>query len=104
MPGPAKNDRRDRQAYLDEQVARQQRGEPIDVDWVRAELGRVREEQQQKLASSQRYLRWLVVGMALLFCVLWISGNVAAHQGPRLVVPVVMIATLAAWAIYRRRR
>src|SRR5579872_539150 len=98
------NDRRDREAYLNEQMARQQRGEPIDVEWVRAELGRVREEQQQKLASSQRHLRWLVGGMAVLFCVLWIAGNLAQHQGPRLLVPVVMIAALAAWGLYRRSR
>jgi len=98
------SDRRDREAYLNEQVARQQRGEPIDVDWVRAELTRVRDEQQQKLESSQRHLRWLVIGMALLFCVLWIGGNLVAHQNPRLVVPVVMIATLAAWSLYRRKR
>ena len=98
------NGRRDRHAYLNEQMARQQRGEPVDVDWVRAELGRVRQEQRQKLQSSQRQLRWLVAGMAVLFCVLWIGGNLASHQNPRLAVPAVMIATLTAWSIYRRKR
>lgn len=98
------NGPRDRHAYLNEQMARQQRGEPIDVDWVRAELGRVRQEQRQKLQSSERQLRWLVAGMAVLFCVLWIGGNLASHQNPRLVVPAVMIATLAAWSIYRRKK
>ena len=33
----------DRQAYLAEQIERQKRGEPVDVEWVKAELGRVRD-------------------------------------------------------------
>lgn len=63
----ADDDHPDRQAYLNEQLGRQQRGEPIDVDWVREELTRVRQEQQQKLAASRRRLWWLVIAMAVLF-------------------------------------
>ena len=48
---------RDRNAYLEEQIQRQQRGEPIDVAWVHAELERVRLESQQKLVNSERRLR-----------------------------------------------
>lgn len=96
--------RGDRQAYLEEQIARQQRGEPVDVEWVKAELMRVRIEQQQKLAATQRNLRWLVIGTSLLLCALWIGGNLVNHREPGLVVPIVVIAALAAWSLYRRRR
>ncbi len=58
--------RADRQAYLEEQIQRQKRGEPIDVDWVKTELERVRREQTATLASPQRNLRWLVIGAAAL--------------------------------------
>ena len=59
--------RPDRQTYLNEQIARQQRGEPVDLDWVREELLRVRQEQQARLAASRRRLWGLVVAMAVLF-------------------------------------
>jgi Flp pilus assembly protein TadB len=100
----SRQERREREAYLNEQVARQQRGEPVDVEWVRAELARVRQEQKDKLMSTERTMRWMVMGMAGLFCVLWIAGNVVANHGPRLLVPIVMIATLTVWSLYRRNR
>jgi hypothetical protein len=100
----ANQQQRDREAYLNEQVARQQRGEPIDVEWVRAELTRVRQAQKQKLDDTQRQLRWLVIGTAILFSVLWIGGHLVAHRDPRILVPVALIATLAIWALLRRRR
>ena len=56
----------DREAYLNEQMARKERGEPIDLDWVREELLRVRREQQEKLAASRRRLWWLVIGLGVL--------------------------------------
>lgn len=59
-------ERPDRQAYLNEQIARQQRGEPVDLDWVRNELMRVRQEQEARLATSRRRLWWLVAGLAVL--------------------------------------
>ena len=59
--------RPDRESYLNEQIARQQRGEPVDLDWVRDELTRVRQQQQEKLATSRRRLWWLVAAMAVLF-------------------------------------
>jgi hypothetical protein len=95
---------RDRHAYLEEQIQKQQRGEPIDVEWVRAELGRVQEESQRRLASSQRNLRWLVVGTAVLFCVLWVGGRLLENKDPKLLVPIALIVTLVAWVIYRQRR
>jgi len=59
--------RQQRERYLNEQIARQQRGEPIDVDWVREELDRVRKEQQETLASSKRRLWLLMAVLAILF-------------------------------------
>jgi hypothetical protein len=100
----AAEDPGDRHAYLEEQIARQKRGEPVDVDWVRAELGRVRDEQQKKLADSQRHLRWLVIGSGILFCALWVAGNIVNHRDPGLIVPIVVIAALAIWTLTRRRR
>ncbi len=59
--------RQERERYLNEQIARQQRGEPIDVDWVREELDRVRKQQQETLAASKRRLWWLMAVLAILF-------------------------------------
>ena len=94
----------DREAYLEEQIARQKRGEPVDVDWVRAELERVRQESQQKVASSERRLRWLVVGMAGLFVIFWLAGNLVAKKDPWAIAPVVLIVALAVWALRRYRK
>lgn len=56
----------DREAYLNEQMARKERGEPVDLDWVREELLRVRREQQEKLAASRKRLLWLALGLGIL--------------------------------------
>jgi hypothetical protein len=97
-------ERQDRNAYLEEQIQRQKRGEPIDVDWVRSELERVNREAQRKVASSQKRLRWLVLGMAVLFCGLWAAGNLMNQHDVSAIVPIVVIVGLAAWALYRQRR
>jgi hypothetical protein len=65
----------DRHAYLEDQIAKQKRGEPIDVEWVKAELERVRLEQAARMADTQRHLRWLVIGAALLMLVLWYQNG-----------------------------
>ena len=48
----------DREAYLEEQIARQKRGEPVDVDWVRAAaesgLGRLSGEEAAALIRQAR--------------------------------------------------
>ena len=62
MLGP---DKTDRKAYLEEQIQKQKRGEPIDVEWVAEELQRVRREQVARIESTQRNLRWLVIGAAV---------------------------------------
>ena len=89
-PGP-----RDRHAYLEEQIERQKRGEPIDVDWVRAELERVNQESRAKVGASERRLRGLVVVMAVLFGGFWIAGNVVQHNDPKLLAPIGLLVALA---------
>ena len=81
-------DKSNRKAYLEEQLQRQKRGEPIDVEWVAEELQRVRREQVAKMQASQRNLRWLVIGTAILLIILW------ARNG----------GLLAVFAMRRRRK
>jgi Flp pilus assembly protein TadB len=94
---------RDRNAYLEEQIQRQKRGEPIDVEWVRAELERVKREAQHKLASSERRLRALVMATAVLFAVFWIAGTLLSHRDPWAIAPIVLIVGLAVWGLRRYR-
>ena len=102
---PDEDKPRDRHAYLEEQIQRQQRGEPIDVDWVRAEIERVKQESRQKLASTEKRLRWLVLFMAVLFGVFWLAGNLLAHKDPWAIAPAVLIVGLAVWGMrmYRKK-
>ncbi|HET6148140.1 MAG TPA: hypothetical protein VFH68_11470 [Polyangia bacterium] len=95
---------RDRHAYLEEQLQRQQRGEPIDVDWVRAEIERVKREAHDKVASSEKRLRWLVMFMAALFAVFWLAGNLVARRDPWAIAPIVLIVALTFWGLRRYRR
>jgi Flp pilus assembly protein TadB len=92
----------DRQAYLEEQIQRQKRGEPIDVEWVKAELERIRRQQTATIASTQRNLRWLVIGAAILLVVLWIRGGGPA-QGRILVPGLVLVGLLIVWVLRRRQ-
>jgi len=95
---------RDRKAYLDEQIERQKRGEPIDVEWVSAELERVKVESRTKLAASERRLRWVVLALAGTMCVLWVAANVVRDGDPKMLVPLGVIIAMAAFGIYRSRR
>jgi hypothetical protein len=95
---------RDRQAYLDEQIARQKRGEPIDVEWVRAELARIRAEQANVNASMQRNLRLVVIMCALLLLVLWFKKGGLAAPGGIWTLGLIAIGALAAWTLGSRRR
>jgi hypothetical protein len=96
-PDPA-----DRQAYLEEQIQRQKRGEAIDVEWVRAELERIRQQQAATLAATQRNLRWLVIGAAVLLTVLWIKNGGLARS--ELLVPgLVLVGLLTVWVLRRRQ-
>ena len=95
---------RDRNAYLEEQLARQKRGEPVDVEWVRAELERVRREQATHLAASRRNLRVLVAFSAVLLLVLWLRGGGLDPRTTVIVLGAVLVAALTAWVVSRRRK
>jgi hypothetical protein len=100
--GPASPE--DRQAYLEEQIQRQKRGESIDVDWVKAELERIRRQQTATLASTQRNLRWLVIGAATVLGILWIKNGGLSHGGGFLTLGLILIGLLTAWGLGRRRK
>jgi hypothetical protein len=95
---------RDRHAYLEEQIARQKRGEPIDVAWVQAELARIRAEQLRVTASVQRNLRLLVVLCAALLLVLWWKSGGLDGRGGVWTLGLIVIGALAAWVLGRRRK
>lgn len=94
---------RDRRAYLEEQIARQKRGEPVDVEWVRAELDRVRKEQAAHRARTRRNLNLLTLFSAALLLVLWIrGGGLHGERGP-IWLGAILVGVLASWAFARRR-
>jgi hypothetical protein len=97
-------DRSDRKAYLEEQIQRQKRGEPIDVEWVTEELQRVRREQMARLQASQRNLRWLVIGSALLMIVLWARNGAVLDKGGYVALGLIVIGLFAAFALRRGPR
>lgn len=100
---PSPPDPTDRHAYLEEQLERQKRGEPIDVEWVRAELQRVREEQAARVASTQRNLRWLVICAAVMLLVLWFRNNQPTGPAGIAVLALVALGLLATLLVGRRR-
>jgi hypothetical protein len=95
---------RDRHAYLEEQIAKQKRGEPIDVEWVQAELARIRAEQTRVAASVQRNLRLLVVLCASLLLVLWFKAGGIGGRGGVWTLGLILIGALAAWVLGNRRK
>ena len=92
----------DRHAYLEEQIERQKRGEPIDVEWVTEELQRVRREQVSRLQASQRNLRWLVIGTAALMIVLWARNGAALDRGGFISLGLIVIGLLTVFVLRRR--
>ena len=93
----------DRKAYLEEQIQRQQRGEPIDVNWVRDELIRVRHEQMSRMAATQRHLRWVVAVAAALLIVLWIRQGHGFDTTGIVVIGLVAIGVFTLIAVRKRR-
>jgi hypothetical protein len=91
-----------RKAYLEEQIERQKRGEPIDVDWVKEELQRVRREQTTRLQASQRNMRFLVIATSLLLIVLWARKGATLDRGGFIMLGLVVIGLLAALALRGR--
>jgi hypothetical protein len=103
-PGDRPPERRDRQAYIEEQFARQRRGEPIDVEWVQAELARVRAEQARMSASVRRNLRLLVVLCATLLLVMWLKTGGLAGRGGYWTLGLILIGALSAWVLGNQRK
>ena len=94
-------DKSDRKAYLEEQIKRKERGEPIDVEWVAEELQRIRREQIARLQASQRNLRWLVIGAAILMAVLWARNGGMLDRGGLVALGLIVIGLFAAFALRR---
>jgi hypothetical protein len=103
LVGMADIDPADREAYLEEQIQRQKRGEPIDVEWVRAELERVRMRQAATLAASQRNLRGLVIGATALLLVLWLKNGGVRGAGGLFMAGLILVGVLTAWAVGRKK-
>ena len=93
-----------RKAYLEEQIERQKRGEPIDVDWVKDELQRVRGEQNARLQASQRNMRFLVIAASLLMVVLWARKGATLDRGSFIMLGLVVIGLLVVFALRGRRK
>jgi hypothetical protein len=91
----------DRKAYLEEKFKRKERGEPIDVEWVAEELQRVRREQIARLQASQRNLRWLVIGTAILLAVLWARNGGMLDKRGLVALGLIVIGLFAAFALRR---
>jgi hypothetical protein len=100
-PSRTSPDKSDRKAYLEEQIKRKERGEPIDVEWVAEELQRVRREQISRLEASQRNLRWLVIGSAILLAVLWARNGGLLDKGGLVALGLIVIGLFAAFALRR---
>jgi hypothetical protein len=97
-------DKGDRKGYLEEQIQRQQRGESIDVEWVTEELGRIRREQTARMHASQRNLRWLVIGAAILLVVQWARKGATLDSGGFVTLGLVVIGLFVALVIRRGPR
>jgi len=95
-------DKTDRKAYLEEQIQKQKRGEPIDVEWVAEELQRVRREQVARIESTQRNLRWLVIGTAVVLVVMWVRSGAALDRGGFVTLGLIVIGLLAAFVLRGR--
>ena len=95
-------DKTNRKAYLEDQIQKQKRGEPIDVEWVTEELQRVRREQVSRLQASQRNLRWLVIGTAALMIVLWARNGAALDRGGFISLGLIVIGLLTVFVLRRR--
>jgi hypothetical protein len=94
----------DRDAYLEEQIARQKRGEPVDVEWVKAELERVRQAQSATMARTQRNLRVLVLVTVAVLIVLWIKNGGFSKPGALPIAGLILIGLLAVFAVGRRNK
>lgn len=96
-------DRKDREAYLEEQIARQKRGEPVDVEWVKAELERVRADQAATISRTQRRLTVLVLVAAVVLAILWFKNGGLSRPGGLPVLGLIVTGLLVVFAMGRRK-
>ena len=61
-------------------------------------------QQAATLASTQRNLRWLVIGAAAVLGILWIKNGGLSHGGGLFTLGLILIGLLTAWVLGRRRR
>jgi hypothetical protein len=95
---------RDRRAYLEEQLERQKRGEPIDVEWAKAEYARVQAEMTRINVSSRRNLRLLIGLCAALLLVMWFKRGGFDSPSGVWTFGLILIGALVAWVLGNRRR
>src|SRR5881227_1406987 len=93
-PG-APPDKTNRKAYLEE---------PIHVEWAAEELQRVRREQLARIESSQRNLRWLVIGAAAILVVMWVRSGAALDRGGFVTLGLIVIGLVAVVVLRGRGR
>jgi len=93
----------DRKAYLEEQMRRKERGEPVDVEWVAEELQRVRREQMARLQASQRNLRWIVIGGAVLMFIMWVRSGGGLDRRSLVALGLIVIGLFVAFALRGNR-
>ena len=55
------------------------------------------------LSTTQRNLRWLVIGAAALLLVLWLKNGGLSRGGGLMTLGLILIGLLAAWGLRRRR-
>jgi hypothetical protein len=94
-------DKGDRKAYLEEQIRRKERGEPIDVEWVAEELQRVRREQTARLQASQRNMRWLVIAAAALLIVMWAQKSGMFDRGGYVMIGLMALIVITVFLLRR---
>ena len=68
------------------------------------ELGRVRRDQTARMQASQRNLRWLVIGAAVLLVVQWARNGATLDRGGFVTLGLVVIGLFAALVIRRGPR
>ena len=101
--GPGSSpDKTDRKAYLEEQIENQKRGEPIDVEWVGGRAAAGPPRAGRTIESTQRNLRWLVIGAAVILFVMWVRNGATLDRGGFATLGLIVIGLFAAFVLRGR--
>lgn len=95
--------REERDRYLKLQIERQQRGEPVDFAWVRAELERTERRSRERLQASTRRMRFTIFFCAGVFVLLWLVRAAQAGNVMGALLPALVVCLLGVWALRRSR-